>query len=280
MASTPSRGAKNDLYEAWMQREHSTQFSGWDRYSTAKLIRFCDQFNECQLFREIARNPTSRTLSDIGCATGRFYRYFRKVSPSLDYKGFDISPVAIDHAKSLYHQADFRVFDGNLKSDAEIKSDLIFCRDVVLHQPDPREFLSDLYDVTGSHAILRLRTREMGATVFDVSQSCQYSTSGRWVPYIVFNTTELVDLIRSFRPSPAKIVLRRHPVVLGGYNRRYLPKELYYPETGTAETALLIEKGSDDSDKEPSVTIETCPETRQQPRWTRLVRHIGRRWGL
>ena len=217
----------------------------------------------------------------MGCATGRFRRFFGKIWPSLQYKGFDISEAAIGYAKRLYPNGEFQVFGGSVKSSPEIKSDIVFCRDVVHHQTNPSEFLSDLHDATGSYLILRVRTREVGTTVFDIGQSCQYAY-GHWVPYIVFNTSELIDLIRSFKPSPSKITLWRHPVVLGGQDSRCLPKELYYPETGTAETALLIEKGVGGRSGDTVVTLETRPEvpTEGRAHWARWLRGLARRWGL
>jgi SAM-dependent methyltransferase len=264
-----------------MHQEHAELFGTWDRYATRKLVRLCNQFNECQLFRTLVGNEDCRTLSDVGCATGRFYRFFRTVWPTLEYKGFDISAVAIEEARRHFPKGSFRVFDGNLKSVPEIGADIVWCRDVVHHQTDPGGFLSDLYDTTGKYLILRVRTREVGSTVFDVSQSCQY-TYGNWVPYIVFNTSELIDLVRSFKPVPAKITLWRHPVVLGGQNGRFSPKELYYPETGTAEASVLIQKGIGNRSENTVVTIETRPEAGGQNvmLWARWLRQLARRWGL
>jgi len=99
--------------------------------------------------------------------------------------------------------------------------------------------------------------------VFDREQSCQYSYEN-WVPYIVFNTGELTDLLSSYSPRPAKIDIIRHPDILGGQLNRYLPKELYYPETGTAETSILIEKGPEGQTVEPKITSEAKRELRGQ----------------
>ena len=241
-------------------------------------MRLCNRFNECLLLRTIVGSPSLGTFSDVGCATGRFYRYVLKVWPSLQYKGFDISEVAIEQATRLYPGGNFTVFDGSLKSAPEIQSDVVFCRDVAHHQENPTQFLSDLYDVTGKYLVLRVRTREVGSTVFDVSQSCQY-TYGRWVPYIVFNTQELVELLQSFTPTPAGITLWRHPSVLGGQNSRFLPKELYYPETGTAETAVLLEKRAEAGQDDTQVTVETRPEARGGSRLPRWLRRLASRWG-
>ena len=215
----------------------------------------------------------------MGCATGRFYRFFRKTCPSLAYRGFDISQVAIDFAQNRYADAEFKVFDGDPRSQEDIKADVVFCRDVVHHQPDPKSFLSGLYDVTGKYLILRVRTREAGTTVSDIEQSCQY-TYGHWVPYIVFNTSELTDLISSFTPAPVSIRVIRHPLILGGQQERYLPKDLYYPETGTSETTLLIDKSSSGTAGSVSVTVETRPELSRR-RWLgKVSRTIARKVGI
>ncbi len=267
-----------DLYEAWMQRGHPDLMGSWDRYSTTRLVKLCDRFNECQLFRAIVGDTDCLTISDVGCATGRYYRYFRKTWPFLEYKGFDISDVAIEEAGGRFPKGSFTVFDGNVKSLPEIASDIVWSRDVVHHQTNPGEFLSDLYDVAGKYLILRVRTREVGSTVFDASQSCQY-TYGRWVPYVVYNTSELVDLIRSFRPAPMKITVRMNPIILGGLYGRYVPKELYYPERGTAETAVLIQKRTGGRGDDTVVAVETHSEFPAQE-WMQWIRRLARRLGL
>ena len=215
---------------------------------------------------------------DIGCATGRFYRYFQKILPSTEYHGFDISEGAVNHAKQQYPQGEFNVFDGDISKVQQATPDLIFSRDVVQHQPNPTEYLAKLYDSVGKYLILRVWTRETGATVFDVDLSCQFGKDS-WVPYIVFNTQELIDLFSSFKYAPTKMQVVRHPVVLGGQSGRYLPKELYYPETGTAETAILIEKGRQEGESNPQVVIETRPEVRGQELsgFSRLIRKISSR---
>ena len=283
MGTSPMSDSGESLYSAWMQDEPITSTVTWDRYKTSKLIRVCNQFNECRLFHTIVKDETCKTLRDVGCSGGRFYRFFRKVWPSLEYQGIDISAAAIDHARKLYPSGNFSTFDGNLKTQRDVAADIVFCRDVVLHQTNPSEFLSELYEITRRYLILRLRTREVGDTVFDASQSCQYFQSGHWVPYIVFNTAELIGLIRSFNPSPIRITGWRHPVVLGGDARRFLPKELYYPETGTAETALLIEKSSgEEVNLDTVVTLETRPELRghDRPIWLRSLRRLAYYFGV
>lgn len=168
-----------------------------------------------------------------------------------------------------------------MASNEAIRADIVFCKDVVHHQTDPKKLLSALYEKANNYLILRVRTREVGPTVFDPSQSCQF-LYGDWVPYIVFNSAELAELIRSYQPSPVRIALWRHPVVLGGAGGRYLPKELYDPQTGTAETAVLIEKRSGSSEAETQVEVITRPETRglARPLWLRSIVSLAKRVGV
>jgi len=212
---------------------------------------------------ELAEVTKIESVMDVGCATGRFYRFFKEVFSGVHYRGFDISQSAIDHAKNLYPETEFSVFNGDPSAVGSTQPDLLFCRDVVHHQTDPKGFLAKLYATPSKYLLLRVRTREIGETVFDIDQSCQLAYNS-WVPYIVFNTKELTDLLSSYSPRPAKINIARHPNVLGGQLHRYLPKELYYPETATAETSILIEKGSDGLTAKPQITSETRVETRVQ----------------
>ena len=268
----------NEVYDAWKEADHADHFDFWNRFSTAKLLRICSQFNEFKLFRSIAENESRHSLLDVGCAAGGFYRYFRNVSPSCEYAGFDISAPAISHARRLYPQGDFQLFDGNLGTLSGRDADIVFSRDVVLHQRDPVGFLSDLYGLAGKYLLLRLRTRQVGKTVYDPELSCQYMY-GHWVPYIVFNEAELLDVFRSLSPLPSRVTILRHHVVLGGHLARYLPKPLYQPDAGTAETAVLVEVGDRGSDHDMVVNSEVSPES-LEPSWKknlamRVARYIG-----
>jgi len=151
-------------------------------------------------------------------------------------------------------------------------ADLVLSRDVVLHCADPRAHLAEVYALCRRYLVLRLRTRDQGATVYDLEQSCMYYQGG-WVPYIVFNTDDLVDVLRALEPAPRRIVVRKYPTVLGGHNGRYLPKELYLSEIGGAQTAVLVEKGTGGETTEVSVTVAPEPDAATPLRvWLRRCR--------
>ena len=92
--------------------------------------------------------------------------------------------------------------------------------------------------------VLRVRTRDVGTTELDPDKSCQLNY-GVWAPYMVLNCRELVENVKQMQPHPKRVHIAKHYMVLGGQNSRYLPKDCYLAETGTAESGLLIEKGGE-----------------------------------
>jgi len=52
-----------------------------------------------------------RSLLDYGCGTGGFYGFLRSEGINVSYRGCDINPHLIEHAKKKYPGAGFAVFD-------------------------------------------------------------------------------------------------------------------------------------------------------------------------
>lgn len=235
----------SNLYDAWGQQEHAIHFDALSRVPGFVLSQAYERFNEVQLLKEaLARRPDPCRLLEVGCATGELYRYLRLRHPTIGYVGCDISRPALERARQKY-QANGRFIetDVDLRTVSNVKPDILFCRDVVHHQPDPLAFIRKLYDMTQSLLVLRIRTRDVGETVWDPAQSCQLNYDA-WAPYIVMNSHALLKAIEEFSPRPKLVRLAKHYMILGGQHARYLPKECYIKETGTAESALLIEKGN------------------------------------
>jgi len=263
------------FYDAWNAEAHIRLFDLWSRVPLFVLKDRYRRFNEVQLLNAVADGLTLPfTLLEVGCATGEFYRYFTVRYPKASYIGCDISEVAISRAQKKYRAARFLRTDTNLDAVADLKPDIVFCRDVILHQTAPFAFLQRLYDLAQHFLILRLRTRDVGTTESDPEKSCQFMY-GAWVPYIVLNCGELVGEIIQFVPSPRRVHLSKHYMVLGGQHARFLPKECYYQRTGTAESALLIEKG--DGSSTCAVHEEARPEDLHLRPMARVVAWLARR---
>jgi SAM-dependent methyltransferase len=263
-------------YDAWKAKGHVQLFDIWSRVPLFVLRDRFERFNEVLLLNTwLEGYDSSFSLLEIGCATGEFYRYFSARYPKAPYVGCDISEAAISRAQEKYPAPGrFVHTDENLNSVGGLKPDVVFCRDVILHQPDPFAFLQKLYSLTQGLLVLRLRTRDVGATETDPEKSCQLNY-GIWAPYIVLNCQELVSHIKHFAPPPCRIHLVKHYMVLGGQHARYIPKECYFPETGTAESALLIQKG--DGATMCAVHEEAKPEDLQLGFVARVIAWLCRR---
>ncbi len=241
-----SPAISSSWYFDWQNPQHARHFDERSRLGRAALLRNYEAFNDVRLLTERISSPYSVGLLEVGCATGEFFRYLRSRFPSVEYTGVDVSQSALRRAREKYPHARFSAADParsvleNFKAAGmQGRPHWVYSKDVLHHQVDPWGFLTQLLDAAEKGVVLRTRTRDRGPTVLDPELSCQYHYDG-WMPYIVLNTEELKEFLLRRRPE-AEVTVLRNPMVLGGRENRFLPKECYLPETGTAETALAID---------------------------------------
>lgn len=237
--------------ESWQSNSHATLFD-CQIYCPSFRLKKIYNFNEFKLIDKFIPKDKKVRLLDIGCATGEVSRCFKYAYPNIDYIGCDISKVAIERAKIKYPKGKFFVTDSQLSQTRNIDPDYLFCRDVILHQQDPFDFLKLLCSIPKKGIILRLKTRDIGKTELDTEKSCQLNY-GMWVPYIILNCDEIISHLASTR-KVSKIVFVKNYMPLGGVNLRYLPKDCYLESTGTSETAMYIEFGAET--EKPKVITE------------------------
>ena len=261
--------------DAWKDKTHAKVFDYLHKLPTYIVKRHYETFNEGRLLKCYMNEIEGNVFFEIGCATGELYRYITKYMTRFKYHGFDISDPAIQRAKEKYPNGEFTLLTNGFGDLIENhgKPDVVWCRDVVLHQEQPYEFLEDVIDLATTAAIFRLRTRDNGETVFDSNLSCQFHWDKYWVPYIVLNIDELIKNI-SKNVEVNRIVVSRSYEVLGGQNYRFLPKELYCTNAGTSETAILVQKG-----KRKNSEVEVLfSDNQDRPKLTvveRLIRKIS-----
>lgn len=250
------------FHHAWKQKTHASFFDANALLTQSMLNKIYETKNEVRLLNRFKSSAGAKTLMEVGCATGEFFRYIRAKHPSFKYVGFDISPPAIEKAKNKYPETPFFVSSEDVLSTKQhcANPDIVFCKDVVLHQNRPFEFLRNIVSLPKEAIFLRIRTRDQGATVLDPEQSCQrhYDT---WVPYMVLNMDEVLEAIKSTRPCQ-KIVVQKNYMQLGGYEGRFLPKECYVEATGTSETSIYVEFAPAGSNVTPEVTMEAVSDSR------------------
>ncbi len=230
--------------EAWNDQTHAEVFDYMSSEPNFILKKHYESFGEGKLLKKWKPQNDRSMLFEVGCATGELYRYIRNNRRDLDYKGFDISDPAIQRAKQKYPNSNFYKLISGIDEIADRfgQPEAVWCRDVVLHQKDPYLFLDQLIDLAKEVLFIRLRTRNIGDTEFNTDISCQLHWDKYWVPYIVLNVNELIGRIEGHKNIKSLIIHRAYDV-LGGHNKRFLPKDLYFSSSGTAETALFIQKG-------------------------------------
>ena len=234
---------KLKTHEAWHDRVHAQYFDTWFNLTYRGLKNTYESFNEVRLLLEYKSLLHNKKFLEVGCATGELYRYINHFHGDIDYNGIDISEPAIERAKKKYPKGKFFLSEEK-KAVSEtvralnIKPAVLFARDVILHQTNPFEFLEDLLSIPSELTILRIRTRDKGATILDPEISCQWHYE-KWVPYMILNLDEVFEVIRK-NVFCESIHIVKNYMQLGGHVGRFLPKECYYPETGTAESAICI----------------------------------------
>lgn len=243
----------NRSYSAWSDDLHAKVFDQMSAYPLFLLRKRFESFNEMRLLKHNHDSIVGGQLAEVGCATGELFRYVSHYMKKFSYKGFDLSKPAVARAKHKYPGGAFHVIESIDEVLAENeKYPVVFCRDVVVHQEEPFVFLDKLLALTEECLVMRLRTRDVGATELDVEKSCQRHYGMHWVPYMVLNTDEMIERI-SRNPRVERIEISRRYEVLGGFNGRYLPKELYYSDAKGAETGVLVRLG--ERDREGDVKI-------------------------
>lgn len=232
-------------YADWQSGEHASVFDSRCRLSNRRLVANYESFNDVRLLNERLDCLRPVHLLEVGCATGEFYRYLRIRFSSVRYDGMDISRPAILRAREKYPKGNFFLTEPGRRIRENLTAcgifphpEVVYSKDVLHHQTDPFGFLSQLIEVASEALILRTRTRDEGSTVTDPELSCQYHYDG-WMPFIVFNLKELTERILAQAPD-AELVIYRNHMILGGRENRFVPKEIFLPKTGTAETAIGV----------------------------------------
>lgn len=232
-------------YADWQEDEHASRFDGRSVLPDRMLVRNYEAFSDVRILHKQLQASGIHRLLEVGCATGEFHRYLRIRHPEMNYAGVDISRVALERARQKYPRGRFFTVDPGLPLRQGLQAaglperwDCVYSKDVIHHQTDPFGFIGQLLEAASALLVFRTRTRDQGPTILDPEQSCQYHYRG-WMPYIVLNLRAMVDEIQRRAPG-SEILLYRNRMVLGGEGGRFLPKECYLPETGTAETAVGV----------------------------------------
>ena len=242
----------------WTSEKHMSLFKRYNNLNKFDFLFREKKLKEHQYLFNKIKLTNCPSILDYGCSTGYLKRLLNLTikKNSYRYKGVDISEPSISIAKKLYGDSNFQHIEPNSDLLEENKFDIIYSRDVILHQKEPYKLLELLLKASKKALILRTPTRDKGKTVLDVNNSFQLLYEPETVPFIILNIDELVKFI-SKNERVLSITINKIYKVWGGERRRYLEKDLYYRKTGGSRTTLFIELSDQAREKDKSVKVVT-----------------------
>ena len=234
---------ENKYFKGWDNKSHLDKFNPWNYYSNSFFNYTFGSFYENKKILELIKKKNNIEVLDVGCASGYLLRYILKNVSGFNtknYLGVDISKSAIEFAKKKYGINNFKVLDNeNLIFNDNTLYDIVYSRDTILHQVNPIQFINKLLKLSKNYIVLRLRTRDKGKTEFNSEHSCQMHYDKYWMPYIVINIDELIEIFK-MNAFIKEVSINKSYMTLGGQNYRFLPKDLYFSDSGTAETSIIL----------------------------------------
>jgi SAM-dependent methyltransferase len=245
---------------SWQTRAHAERYNMRHEFSLGE-----------QVLLELIGKYDVREVVDLGCATGEFYRLLKKRAPSVRYRGYDVSSSGIAEARKKFPEGSFSLCRPDLSDIAP--GECVYSQDVVHHQLDPLGFVRALIGLSERFLIVRLRTRDVGATVTDWRESRQLIYE-QWVPHIVVNFQEFLDFLAPLDLPHVRIIKR--PKTLSRTNGRFVPEDLAH--SGGSATTLIASKVNVGKEW-PPISIETVAAPKPAGnRLTRLLHKVASRF--
>jgi len=127
-----------------------------DDYFKVILDRVKNQYlTWCEQILDLieARCPVSKSLNDLGCNVGQFYKALLRRQLALAYRGYDIEALYLKTAASLFPSADFRSID--LTAEKPERADISVSSATIELIADPYPALEHLLATTAETAFIR-----------------------------------------------------------------------------------------------------------------------------
>lgn len=130
--------------------------------------------------------PNDKIL-DVGCAAGGFCKALKEVVPRIEYVGLDITQSLVECAKAIQPDVNFLIGDVRNLPFGDSSFDIVACWDVLVHVPEYKKALKELYRVSKKYLILTCQLKKEGKTIIDLDKSYQEVGDGRRAYYNIFN---------------------------------------------------------------------------------------------
>jgi SAM-dependent methyltransferase len=135
--------------------------------------------------------PRSRSILEIGCASGRLIELLRAYGYGGKYTGVDIASENIESAKRLYPQQEFLVGDATRMS-MDRKFDMVYAAGVVMHVPDYTVLIENMIGWAEKYVAFEIKFAPYDDHMIDISKS--FSVMGDQSAYFVlFNYWKFME---------------------------------------------------------------------------------------
>ena len=118
--------------------EHATRY--WATLSDYHLTNDDDPIaveRSEWLARDVLEPLAIQSLLEVGCNSGRNLAIAKRLLPELEVAGFDVNPLAVEHARKIHPNLDIQLADANEWPAAANSVDAILTMSVLDHIPRP-----------------------------------------------------------------------------------------------------------------------------------------------
>jgi SAM-dependent methyltransferase len=107
------------------------------------------------LVRDVLEPLAIRSLQEVGCNSGRNLAIAKHLLPQLEVTGFDVNPLAVEHARTLHPDLGIHLADANEWPAAANSVDAILTMSVLDHIPRPAvETVAKNMALTAAHYVV------------------------------------------------------------------------------------------------------------------------------
>lgn len=133
-----------------------------------------------------------KSILDVGCACGGFYKIFKRIAADIDYFGLDISEELIGYAKRRFPEiaGRFLINPGMRFPFEDKKFDIVFCASVQAHCLQYGKLFRECWRVSKEALIFDFRFSLKDKTV-------NLARPDSDIPYIVSDINKMFGLIKN-----------------------------------------------------------------------------------
>ena len=131
----------------------------------------------------------SKSILDIGCATGGMYNILKEKKSEINYSGIDVAENLINEAQKKFPKINFLVYDGTQLPYDDSIFDGVISFGTTVHDQDYFTLLSEAYRVTSRKLIFDIRLTNL-PELNSIEDSYVIDGSKVKYPYVVANVVQ------------------------------------------------------------------------------------------